>query len=251
MTALLEVRELTHRFGSVVVVDELSFDVAEGEALGIVGPNGAGKTTLLNLIAGDLRAQRGEIRFDGRAITDLPANARCRSGIGRTSQIPRPFTGLTAFENVLVGATFGAGKRADGGGREILAVDALERAGMTAKANVPASELTLLERKRLELARALATRPRLLLLDEIAGGLTDDEIDVLVATVLDIRASGVTIVWIEHVVHALLSVVDRIMAIDFGRLLIVGDPHEVMSSPAVRNVYLGEDVEPDLDRVAR
>ncbi|HEY4609616.1 MAG TPA: ATP-binding cassette domain-containing protein, partial [Ilumatobacteraceae bacterium] len=200
MGALLEVVDLSKRFGALEVVQDFSFDVAEGEALGIVGPNGAGKTTLLNLVAGDLRADKGTVSLDGQSLTKLPAHVRCHHGIGRTAQIPRPFEGLTVFENVLVGSTFGAAGRLTGT-REEAAVVALEQGGMLDKANVVAGSLTLLDRKRLELARALATQPRLLLLDEIAGGLTEAEVLELVETIKEIRATGVAIVWIEHIVH--------------------------------------------------
>jgi branched-chain amino acid transport system ATP-binding protein len=245
MAGVVEVDRASHQFGSLVVIDDLSFELAEGEALGVVGPNGAGKTTMLNIVAGDLRPRSGAVRFHGRDITRVASNGRCRLGIGRTSQIPRPFLGLTVFENVLVGSTFGgAGRRSGGsGGREATAVEALERAGMLAKANVAAGSLTLLDRKRLELARALATGPRVLLLDEIAGGLTEHEVHELVTTIRAIHRDGVSIIWIEHIVHALLSVVDRILAMDYGRKLIEGDPHEVMSSKEVRDVYLGTDPE--------
>ena len=239
--ALLQVRNVSKRFGSLVVLDDLSFDVDGGTALGIVGPNGAGKTTLLDLVAGDTRPERGQVLFDGRDVTRLAAHARCHLGIGRTAQVPRPFEGLTTFENVLVGANFGSGDRLDTTpARAALAT--LDRANLLAKANVPAAQLTLLERKRLELARALAVQPRLLLLDEIAGGLTEAEVHELVVTIKEIKAAGVTIVWIEHIVHALLSVVDRMMAIDYGRKLIEGDPDAVMNSAEVRQVYLGADV---------
>jgi branched-chain amino acid transport system ATP-binding protein len=242
MSDLLTVESVSKRFGALVVIDSLSFQVTAGEALGIVGPNGAGKTTLLNLVAGDLRPNQGRVVFDGRDVTRRAAHTRCRLGIGRTAQIPRPFEGLTAFENVLVGATFGAAGRLSSGRNEA-ALEALRRAGMLSRANVPAASLTLLERKRLELARALATQPRLLLLDEIAGGLTEAELLALVETIREVRASGVAIVWIEHIVHALLRVVDRMMAMDYGRKLIEGEPAEVMSSAAVRNVYLGAEEE--------
>jgi branched-chain amino acid transport system ATP-binding protein len=236
VTPILSVDAVAKRFGALVVIDEMSFDVAHGEAVGIVGPNGAGKTTMLNVIAGDFAPTRGTIRFEGADVTSRSSTARCRAGIARTSQIPRPFEGLTVYENVLVGATFGRGRRA----KHIdVCLDALHRSGMTAKSNVAAGSLTLLERKRLELARALSTAPTLLLLDEIAGGLTEGEVHELVETVESIHHSGVTIVWIEHIVHALLKVVDRIVAMDYGRKLIEGDPHEVMASPEVANVYLG------------
>jgi branched-chain amino acid transport system ATP-binding protein len=244
MTALLQVEDVSKRFGALLVVEKFTFDVAEGEALGIVGPNGAGKTTLLNLIAGDLRPDTGTILLAGQDITRLPAHVRCHRGIGRTAQIPRPFEGLTVFENVLVGSTFGSKGRLSTS-KEEAAVAALERAGMVDKANLVAGSLNLLDRKRLELARALATEPTLLLLDEIAGGLTEGEVLELVETIKEIRAGGVSIVWIEHIVHALLRVVDRMVAVDAGRKLIEGDPHEVMSSNAVRAVYLGDDLADD------
>jgi branched-chain amino acid transport system ATP-binding protein len=244
MGGIVEVEHARHQFGSLVVIDDLSFELADGEALGVIGPNGAGKTTMLNLVAGDLRPRSGTVRFQGRDVTRMASNGRCRLGIGRTSQIPRPFLGLTVFENVLVGSTFGGRARRGGaGGRDAAAVEALHRAGMRQQANVAAGTLTLLDRKRLELARALATDPKVLLLDEIAGGLTEGEIHELVRTIKEIHASGVSIIWIEHIVHALLSVVDRVLAMDAGRKLIEGDPHDVMSSRAVREVYLGTDPE--------
>ena len=246
MAALLSVDRVSKRFGGLTVVDQLSFEVAEGDAVGIVGPNGAGKTTLLNLIAGDIRADSGSVAFGGADVTRRPAHVRCHLGIGRTSQIPRPFDGLTVFENVLVGSTFGSGRvQRSSTSRpvEAIAVAALERVGMLGRANIPAGTLTLLERKRLELARALATEPRLLLLDEIAGGLTEAEVLELVATIREIRQTGVAVVWIEHIVHALLRVVDRMIAMDFGRKLIEGPPDDVMASDEVRSVYLGEDIE--------
>ena len=244
MTALLQVGDVCKRFGALRVVDHFTFDVAEGEALGIVGPNGAGKTTLLNLIAGDLRPDSGTISLAGEDITKLPAHVRCHRGIGRTAQIPRPFEGLTVFENVLVGSTFGSrGKGA--AANDEAAFAALERTGMLDKSNLVAGSLTLLDRKRLELARALATKPTLLLLDEIAGGLTEGEVLELVETIKQIREGGVSIVWIEHIVHALLRVVDRMVAVDTGKKLIEGDPHEVMSSNEVRAVYLGDDLAGD------
>jgi branched-chain amino acid transport system ATP-binding protein len=237
MTELLRLDGLTKRFASLVVVDDLSFSLAPGEALGIVGPNGAGKTTTLNLVAGDLRPSAGTVVFDGVDITRLPSHERSRAGIARTAQIPRPFDGLTVFENVLVAASYGGRHRR----RAAIdaAVEALERTALIGKANVAARDLTLLQRKRLELSRALATRPRLLLLDEIAGGLTEAEVHELVAMIDSIHADGLTIVWIEHIVHALLSVVDRMLAMDYGRLLIDGDPHEVMRSEQVQAVYMG------------
>jgi branched-chain amino acid transport system ATP-binding protein len=236
MTTALEVRGLDKRFGALRVIDDLSFAV-DDEALGIVGPNGAGKTTLLNLVAGELRADAGQVRFEGRDVTGLSATRRAKAGIARTAQVPRPFEGLTVFENVLVGALYAArlGRRA---GAQ-LAGESLERTGMVGFANDRAGSLRLLDRKRLELARALATRPRLLLLDEIAGGLSESEMLVLIDLIRSIRADGVVVVWIEHIVHALLAVVDRLLAIETGRKLIEGNPHDVMTSNQVRSIYLG------------
>jgi branched-chain amino acid transport system ATP-binding protein len=240
VTGIVEVVGVTKRFGALTVVDELSLSLQAGEALGIVGPNGAGKTTTLNLVAGDLQPNTGQVLFEGQDVTGLSADRRCRLGVGRTAQIPRPFEGLTVFENVLVGATNGSSVRDE---RSTVCADLLRRFGLLHKANVRAGELTLVERKRLELARALATQPKVLLLDEIAGGLTEGEIVELVDTIKQIHAAGMSIIWIEHIVHALLSVVDRILAMDYGRKLIEGDPHEVMASDEVRNVYLGAEEE--------
>ena len=210
--------------------------MAAGEAVGVVGPNGAGKTTALSLIAGDVSLTSGRVRFDGEDVTRRPAHARCRAGIGRTFQVPRPFLDMTVFENVMVGALHGRERRSDA---SEAAVEALERARLLDRANVKAAQLPLLERKRLELARALVTRPRLVLLDESAGGLTEPEVAELLPTVIALKEAGTAVLWIEHVVHALLAVVDRIVAIDRGRKIAEGDPHEVMSSEAVLEVYLG------------
>lgn len=249
--ALLELVGVSKSYGSLKVIDDLSVHVEEGEALGVVGPNGSGKTTMLHLAAGQLRPDAGRVRFAGADVTDQPARVRCRAGIARTYQIPQPFSGLTVYENVLVGATFGAGSgdgsrrrgaspgRGTPRGERDVCVWALERTGLLRRANQLAGTLPLLDRKRLELARALATGPRVLLLDEIAGGLTELEVQALVETITELRAGGLAIVWIEHIVHALLSVVDRMVAIDFGRKLIEGEPHAVMASPQVRDVYLG------------
>ena len=212
----------------------------EREAVGVIGPNGAGKTTALHVMAGRLRPDRGTVLLDGRDVTAVPAHARCRAGIALTHQIPHPFEAMTVFENVLVGATHGGGLAERHARGECSA--ALERTGLAVRANARAGTLTLLVRKRLELARALATRPRVLLLDEIAGGLTEPEVLALVAVIRDVRAAGVAIVWIEHIVHALRSAVDRLVAIDFGRTLMEGPPDAVMASPEVQRVYLGIDV---------
>ena len=234
MAALLELEGLSKSFGALKVIDGLDVRLDDGEALGVVGPNGAGKTTMLHLAAGQLRPDAGRVRLAGRDVTGLPARARCQLGLARTYQVPQPFSGMTVYENVLVGATFGGPQEP-----HEAALRALEVAELTGYANRLAGSLTLLERKRLELARALATGPRVLLLDEVAGGLTEPEVHQLVATIGRVREAGVSIVWIEHIVHALLSLVDRIVAINFGRKLIEGEPRAVMASPEVRDVYLG------------
>ena len=234
---LLHIRHLSKSFGSLKAADGIDLAIARGEAVGIIGPNGAGKTTLFNLITGNLEADAGTIYLDGADITRAGAHRRCIAGIGRSHQIPRPFEALTVFENLLVAATHGARRPAHE------AVDfcagILERTGLIADANRPAGSLTLLDRKRLEMARALATAPELLLLDEIAGGLTESECHALVATIQGIRASGVSIVWIEHIVHALLAVVDRLVLLNFGRKIVEGEPRAVMASAEVRAIYTG------------
>jgi branched-chain amino acid transport system ATP-binding protein len=239
MTTVLEVDGLSKKFGALTVIEELSFSLGAGEALGVVGPNGAGKTTTLNMIAGDFPPTTGTVRFNGVDVTTAASHQRCRAGLGRTSQIPRPFDGLSVFENVMTGATFGAKLR--GPDAVNASIRALDQSSMLDKANLQASSLSLLDRKRLELARALATGPTVLLLDEIAGGLTDAEVQELIITIRTIRESGISIVWIEHIVHALLSVVDRMMAMDYGRKLLEGDPHAVMASADVQRIYLGHD----------
>jgi branched-chain amino acid transport system ATP-binding protein len=219
------------------VIDGLKFSVAEGETLGVLGPNGAGKTTLLNLIGGDARPDAGTIRFAGRDLGREPPHRRCRLGIGRAYQVPQPFGDMTVFENLIVAAAFGSQRHEKETYEGVVQI--LHQTGLEEKANRLAGSLTLLDRKRLELARALATRPRLLLLDEIAGGLTEQEAAELVAELRRIKALGVTMLWIEHVVHALIAVADRLLVINFGRKLAEGAPAAVMSDAEVRRVYLG------------
>jgi len=237
MTTLLELNGVSKSFGALKAVDTLSLAVEGGEALAVIGPNGAGKTTLFNLITGDIAPTRGRVLFVGADITAMPPHARSRLGIGRSYQIPHPFANMTVFENLLVGAIFGGGmaeRQSYNRCGELLKV-----AGLYEKANMPARTLTLLQRKRLEMARALAINPKLLLLDEIAGGLTEHECGELVKTIKDIHARGTTIVWIEHIVHALVSVASRLIVMNFGQILAQGDPREVMANPRVREVYMG------------
>ena len=236
---LLELDRVSKRFGRVIVADSLSLAVHAGDAVGMVGPNGAGKSSLFSVISGDLAPNTGEVRLDGRVVTPLDASARCRLGIGRTYQVPRSFEHMTVFENVLVAAHRGAGLAAVPGRELALAV--LDETGLRAEANRPASRLGLLQRKRLELARALATRPRLLMLDEVAAGLTDPEVRQLVSVVKGVRDRGVAVIWVEHVVRALVGVVERLICLAGGRFISDGSPEEVLSSPAVREVFLGTD----------
>jgi branched-chain amino acid transport system ATP-binding protein len=241
MAVLLSFEGVSKNFGALKVTDNLSFEVEKGEALGVIGPNGAGKTTVFNLITGGLAPNAGRIQFNGRDITKLTPHERCRAGIGRSYQVALPFEGMTVFENLLVGAMFGDSGRSEHEAND-RCVELLDRTGLLDKANRMAGSLTLLDRKRLELARALATRPELLLLDEIAGGLTEQEAHALVDLVNDIRAQGVSIVWIEHVVHALLAVASRLLVINFGAKLAEGEPRTVMASPDVKRVYMGIEV---------
>ncbi len=241
MSVLLSVSGLSKSFGAVVVADQTSFDVQDGAAIGILGPNGAGKTSLFNLITGALSPDAGRIKFGGADITAQPAAKRCKMGIARSFQVPQPFGGMTVFENALVGAMQGAGLTRRDAESHVLEV--LSATGLLDKANKKAGALTLLDRKRLEMARALAAKPKLLLLDEIAGGLTDAECVALIDTIKSVHAAGTTIIWIEHVVHALLAVVEQLIVIDFGRKIAEGEPKTIMESSQVKEVYLG--VAPD------
>ena len=237
MSTILELRDVSKSFGALLVCNRISTQLETGEALGILGPNGAGKTTLLSLISGDLPLSSGHILFRGKDITNLSPDKRCHMGIGRTSQIPRPFAGMTVLENVLVGAAYGDTRHEKDS--YDLCYEALQQTGLLEQWNVVAGNLRLLERKRLELARALATQPSLLLLDEIAGGLTDHEVHELLEVIAAIRAKGITIIWIEHIVHALVASVDRIMAINFGVKLTEGPPQAVIDSPEFQEIYFG------------
>ena len=238
--ALLALKNVSKSFGALKVTDGVSLSVTEGEVLGILGPNGAGKTTLFNLISGDLKVDSGEITFDGLRINDAQPFQRCRNGIGRSYQVPQPFGGMSVFENLVTAACFGAQVSEKKAWQ--IAWDVLEQTGLQKFANQAAGGLTLLNRKRLELARALATQPRLLLLDEIAGGLTEHEAQELVAELQRIKQSGITMIWIEHVVHALLSLADQLLVINFGRTLCEGKPETVMQDPEVKRVYMGLEV---------
>jgi len=235
--AILTASGLTKRFGALVVLNNVDFVIGNGEAIGIVGPNGAGKTTLLNVLSGAYPPSGGHVSFRGHDVTALGAAERCRLGIARSHQIPRPFAGMTVFENLHVAASIGGGQTGEAAYQRC--VESLELCGMMKVANRRAETLGLLDRKRLEMARALATGPAVLLLDEIGGGLTDAEAAVLVTTIKSIVARGVSVVWIEHIVHVLLQVVTRLVCMDAGKILADGEPEAVMADPAVVDAYLG------------
>jgi branched-chain amino acid transport system ATP-binding protein len=234
---ILTLDRVSKRFGAVVIATDVGLMLDEGEALGIIGPNGAGKTTLFGIVTGTVPPDAGRVVFDGNDITRLTPEHRCRLGIARSFQIPQPFTGMTVFENLVVAAAFG-GRRGEGDVYDDCAA-LLWRCGLADKANRIAGTLTLLDRKRLELARALATRPKLLLLDEVAGGLVEHECAELVALIKDVRATGVSMIWIEHVVHALLAAVDRLVVLHGGGFIAEGDPQAVIRSPQVQEIYMG------------
>jgi branched-chain amino acid transport system ATP-binding protein len=236
-TPLLAAQNVHKRFGALVVLNGVSFSVAGDEAVGIVGPNGAGKTTLLNVLAGAERPNGGRVLFRGQDVTGAGSASRCRLGIARAYQVPRPFAGMTVFENVFVGAAMGSRKRRSEAYDR--AIEVLDLCDMLPVANRKAESLGLLHRKRLELARALATDPQLLLLDEIGAGLTDEEAAELVATIRELRRQGVALVWIEHIVHVLVQVIDRLVAMDAGRVIAEGAPDDVMKDAAVIDAYLG------------
>ncbi len=239
MAPLLSLRGVTRRFGGVAALDGVSFDVGESEILGVIGPNGAGKTTLLDCVSGVHRLDGGTIEFDGRVISGLQPHQVARLGVGRTFQIVRPFASMTVRENTAMGALFGASRlplsRAFAAADEVLEV-----VGMTARRSQPVASLTIPDRKRLEVARALAMRPRLLLLDEVMAGLNAVEVDEALEMVRTVHSRGVTIVLIEHVMRVVVGVCRRAVVLDFGHLLAEGTPTEVLRDPRVIEAYLGE-----------
>jgi branched-chain amino acid transport system ATP-binding protein len=237
MPTILALDKVSKRFGAIVIANEIDLALDEGEALGIIGPNGAGKTTLFGIMTGTVAADAGRVLYAGQDVTRLSPARRCALGIARSFQVPQPFGGMTVFENLVVAAAFG-GRRTE---RQVYpaCMDILERCGLADQSNRLAGALTLLDRKRLELARALATSPKLLLLDEVAGGLTEHECAALVALIKDIRREGISVIWIEHIVHALLAVVDRLAVLHGGAIIAEGEPQAVIRAPAVAEIYMG------------
>jgi branched-chain amino acid transport system ATP-binding protein len=235
--ALLELNGVTKRFGGLTAVKDVTFNVEAGEIFGLIGPNGAGKTTLFGIMTGTVPPDAGRVFFEGNDITRATPERRCRLGLARSFQVPQPFGGMTVFENLVVAAAFGGGQRERDVYQRCAAL--LEQCSLADKANRQAGSLTLLDRKRLELARALATSPRVLLLDEVAGGLIEHETAALVQLVKDVRAAGVSIIWIEHIVHALIAAVDRLVVLHGGALIAEGTPAEVIRRPQVAEIYMG------------
>ena len=228
-------------YGRVKILHDLSYSVEEGEVFGVIGPNGCGKSTMFNALIGLISCSQGKITFEGHDITKMKPDTRCHLGIGRTYQVPRPFEGMSVFENVLVAAVHGAGK-SEHEGRQV-ALDALKLTELYEKREIRAGELTLLDRKRLEIARALGTQPKLLLLDEVAAGLTEAEVQDVIAMVANLKAAGYTIIWIEHVIQTMVEATDHLMCMSDGHELLIGEPRSVMNSKIVEEVYLGVEEE--------
>jgi branched-chain amino acid transport system ATP-binding protein len=238
---LLEGEGVTKHFGGLAAVSDVDFYVDQGEILGLIGPNGAGKTTLFNLISAALKPTHGKILFKGRDITPLPAYQICRLGIARTFQTVKIFPNVPVLRNVMVGALFGTGHRMSSREAQKKAEEALEFVDLTALKNLPAGDLTLANQKRLEVARALASDPELLLLDELMAGLTATEVAEASGDVLQLRDRGLTVIMIEHVMQAIMKVSDRIIVLDYGKKIAEGAPAEVASNEKVIEVYLGEE----------
>jgi branched-chain amino acid transport system ATP-binding protein len=237
MRGILTVSKLSKSFGNVVAVHDLTFEVAPGEILGIIGPNGAGKTTMFNLITGELKPDEGEVIFSGEDITRSRTFRKCRKGMARTYQIPRPFRNMTVLENLLVGSIYGAGMAYRQSKEKC--EETLVKTGLISKRNTFAAALPLLDRKRLELAKALSTKPTLLLVDEVAGGLSEGEVEEVLEIIHSVRQSGVTVLWVEHIVMAMQKGPDRLLVMNFGRNIFCGKPEEAFKSKEIQEIYLG------------
>lgn len=238
---ILSLENVNAGYGKTQVLHNLSFDVSCGSVFGVIGPNGSGKTTMLNAVSGLIRSSSGKILLEGKDISRLSPDARCRRGIGRTYQIPRPFSRMSVYENVLAAAVFGADLSESAAKEPTL--DVLRATGLYDMRDLPSGALPLLDRKRLEIARAIVARPKLLLLDEVAAGLTDLETQDVIRLVLKLKNSGFTILWIEHDIDAMLQAADRLMCMSEGSSLIIGDPDDVIASREVAAIYLGTALE--------
>ncbi len=239
MGNILEFQDINAGYGRIQILNDLSFTVKEGQVFGVIGPNGSGKTTMFNALLGLIKPSSGRILFDSIDITRTPSNVRCKMGLGRTFQVPKPFENMSLYENVLVAAVHGASNN-ERFGRE-LALGILKQTGLYEKRELTAGKLTLLDRKRLEIARALGTSPKLLLLDEVAAGLTDAEVKDIMKLVADLKAAGHSIIWIEHIIETMIGSTDALMCMAEGKCIMVGDPQEVISSEEVQRLYLGVD----------
>lgn len=237
MDTILTFDNVNAGYGRVKILNGLSFEVKAGEVYGVIGPNGCGKTTMFNALIGLIVPSKGEIVYNGHNVTKTSSHARCGMGIGRTYQVPRPFEDMSVYENVLVAAVHGAG-HSEKAGRQV-ALDALKLTELYDKREMRSGELTLLDRKRLEIARALGTQPKLLLLDEVAAGLTEAEVQDVMKMVANLKAAGYSIIWIEHVIQTMVESTDTLMCMSEGKNLMVGNPVEVMNSKLVEDVYLG------------
>lgn len=239
MNEILCVKDVGISFGSHEVLKSVNFTLHENECLGIIGPNGAGKTVLLNILSGILTPTKGTVTFQGEDISKQKITERCRGGFGRTFQVPRPFEQMTVLENIMLGGVFGAGLSENEAKKE--AVEIAEFIGLEERLSWFAGKLGLLERKRLEIGRALSTQPKILLLDEVGGGLTESEVGSIIDLVKKVKASGRSVIWIEHIIRTMLEGTDRTLLIANGVDVICGKPHDVMTSNEVRKVYMGSE----------
>lgn len=237
MSAILTVKDLGISFGSNHVLKSVNFQLNEGEVLGVIGPNGAGKTVMLNVLTGILKPTKGTITFEGKEISKEGITDRCKGGIGRTFQVPRPFEKMTVFENIMVGGVFGGRMSEKQAKEEALRV--AETIGLSDKLSLFAGKLGLLDRKRLEIGRALATQPKILLLDEVGGGLTESEVESIIQLVKTVKSQGVSVIWIEHIIRTMLEGTDRVLLLADGVDVVCGKPMEVMNSKEVSRVYMG------------
>ncbi|MCI8993243.1 MAG: ATP-binding cassette domain-containing protein [Eubacterium sp.] len=241
MSTILTVKDLGISFGSNHVLKGVNFDLGQGEVLGVIGPNGAGKTVMLNILTGILKPTKGTIEFEGKEISSQGVTERCRGGIGRTFQVPRPFEKMTVFENIMVGGVFGAGMSEKEA--KVKAKEVAKTIGLDDKLALFAGKLGLLDRKRLEIGRALATEPKILLLDEVGGGLTESEVGMIINLVKTVKSQGVSVIWIEHIIRTMLEGTDRVLLLADGVDVICGKPLDVMNSKEVSKVYMGGDEE--------